>query len=259
MNKDSLFFFSSNLLFVPTESSIFESRIGVTKFTDKKYLKLDIGATIDLIGYKEVQNTFSLGVDFFTFSNLRSEANFKFPVDAIDYFFGVNLNFKKYLSGKDFSSRLRISHISSHFEDGHIYEIADTVHSAAVYSKEFINLAAVKEFTLHNKINIKTLIALDYIFHSVPKDLSKLSGQLGLETRYFFSDILAVYLSNDLTLASVNSKTNLNENFEGGISFGGFHKRTIKFYFTFYDGQDYRGQYYGKYLKYKGLGIGFQI
>lgn len=259
VNKDSLFFFTSNLVFVPTESSVFESRIGVTKFTDKKILKLDIGATIDLIGYKVKQSTFSLGAEFFTFSSLRSEANFKFPVDAIDYLFGVSFNFKKYISGNSFTSRVRIAHISSHFEDGHIYDMADSVLTPVVYSKEFVNLAAIKNFTLYNKIDLKVLIALDYIFHSIPKDISKLSGQLGLESRYYISDIVSVYLSNDLTLASVNSKTNLNENFEGGFSFGGLNKRTINIYFTYYDGQDYRGQYFRRYLNYKGLGIGFKI
>ncbi|MDQ3194207.1 MAG: DUF1207 domain-containing protein [Bacteroidota bacterium] len=264
VNKDSLFFFNSNLVFVPTESSIFESRIGMTKFTDKKLLELDIGASLDLIGYKAGQNTFSFGVDFFTFSSLRSEANFKFPVDAIDYLFGVNFNYKNNSPRKNpatfiHSLRLRIAHISSHFEDGHIYERTDTIFTPVVYSKEFINLAAVKEIALHNKVNLKGLIALDYIFHSIPKSISKLSGQLGMETRYFISDFVSVYLSNDLTLANVNSITNLNENFEGGVSFGGIKKRSINVYFTYYDGQDYRGQYYGKYLNFKGLGIGFKI
>ncbi len=41
-------------------------------------------------------------MDFFTFSNLRSEDNFKFPVDAIDYMFGVNFNLKKKLSRKKY-------------------------------------------------------------------------------------------------------------------------------------------------------------
>ncbi|MEO8665443.1 MAG: DUF1207 domain-containing protein [Ignavibacteria bacterium] len=258
-SKDSIYFFTTDLVFTPTESGVFESRIGATKFTDKKNLKLDIGASFDLIGYKVNQNTFSFGADFFTFSNLRSEDNFKFPVDAIDYLFGVNFNFKNNEHGNKLFSRLRISHISSHFEDGHIYERSDTIFTPVVFSKEFINLAAARDFEIDKKLNLKTLIALDYIFHSIPKDLSKLSGQLGLETRYYLSDIVDVYLSNDVTLASVNSKTNLNENFEGGISFGGISKRSVKIYFTYYDGQDYRGQYYGKYLNYKGIGVGFKI
>ena len=58
LKKDSLYFFTTNLLFVPTESGIFESRVGATKFIDKKNLKLDIGVSFDLAGYKVKDNTF---------------------------------------------------------------------------------------------------------------------------------------------------------------------------------------------------------
>ena len=83
--NDSLYFVSLDRVFVPTESSIIEARTGVTKYTNNDLLELDIGATIDIVGLKKKNTTYSFGVDFFTYSNLRSEDNFKFPVDAIDY------------------------------------------------------------------------------------------------------------------------------------------------------------------------------
>lgn len=254
--KDSLYFFNSNLLFVPTEASIFESKVGVIKYTDKKNLKLDIGVSIDLAGYKHNKNTYSFGVDFFTFSNLRSEKNFKFPVDAIDYLFGINLNSKSMLSANsELSSRLRVSHVSSHFEDGHIYERADTIFKPVIFSKEFIDLAAIFDMNIHKNFHLKNLIALNYIFHSIPADMSKFSARYGIELRYFVSKFLSLYISNDLNLASVNSELNLNENAEAGLSFGMFKSRSFNLYFAYYDGQDYRGQYYGKYLNNKGIGL----
>ncbi|MDQ3020828.1 MAG: DUF1207 domain-containing protein [Bacteroidota bacterium] len=256
---DSLYFFNSNLVFVPTESSIFEAKTGVTKFINDDYLILDIGVSMDLIGYKANQNTFSFGVDFFTFSNLRTENNFKFPVDAVDYFFGVNFNLKRKVSGKlDLSARLRISHVSSHLEDGHIYERTDTIFTPFVFSEEFINLAFKNDYKINSNLSFKGLFALNYIFHSIP-DMSKLSGQLGLELRNYFTKILSLYISNNLVLASVNSESNLNENFETGFSLGTPGRRSVNFYFDYYDGQDYRGQYYSDYLNYKGLGIRFKF
>jgi len=235
---------------------MFESKVGVIKYTDKKNLKLDIGVSFDLMGYRHNNNHYSFGVDFLTFSNLRSESNLKFPVDAIDYLFGINFNLKKKLSGTSgISHRLRISHISSHFEDGHIYERSDTIFTPFVFSKEFLDFATVLDINLSKCLYLKNLIALNYIFHSIPNDMSKFSGQFGIEIEYFFSKIFSAYVSNDLVLASVNSKTNLNENFEGGLSFGVLNSRSVSLYFAYYDGQDYRGQYYGKYLNNKGIGV----
>jgi len=233
-----------------------EAKVGVIKYTDKKNLKLDIGVSFDLVGYRHNNNQYSFGVDFFTFSNLRSEPNFKFPVDAIDYLFGININFKKKLSGtSDLSHRLRISHMSSHFEDGHIYERSDTIFTPFVFSKEFINFASVFDINLSKKFYLKSLFALNYIFHSIPNDISKFSTQFGIEFKYFISKIFSAYVSNDLTLASLNSRTNLNENFEGGLALGSHNSRSVNLYFAYYDGRDYRGQYYGKYLSNKGIGL----
>lgn len=254
--KDNFYFFTSNLLFVPTEASIFESRVGVTRYIDSKNLQLDIGASFDLIGYKASLTTFSFGVDFFTFSNLRSESNFKFPVDAIDYFFGVNFNFR---NKDDLSGRLRISHISSHFEDGHVYERSDTIFTPYVFSKEFINFAIMKDLFPSDNTELKALAAVNYNFHGIPESISKVSGQFGLEGRYYFTKILSCYVSNDLSVASVNSKTNLNENLEAGVTLGSRGSRSVNIYFDYYDGQDYRGQYYGEYLNYKGIGLRFKF
>ena len=260
VKNDSLYFFTSNILYVPVEASIIEAKNGVTKFLNNDYLTLNIGASFDLIGLKAGKNTFSFGIDFFTFSNLRSEANFKFPVDAIDYLFGVNFNLKKRLSERNMlTSRFRISHISSHLEDGHVYENTDTIFTPYVFSKEFLDLQVMSNYEINNRLYFKSMLGLNYIFHAIPDDVSSFSGQLGLELRYYVFNIMNIYISNDVTLASVNSVSNLNESFETGISFGKKDSRAIELYFDYYDGQDYKGQYYGKYLNYTGLGLRFKL
>lgn len=258
--SDSLYFFESNLLFNPVEASVFESKNGVTKFTDKKNLRLDIGATIDLIGLKNANTDYSFGADFFTFSNLRSESNFKFPVDAIDYLFGINLNMRK-IQNKNWkmSYRLRLSHISSHFEDGHIYERTDTIFTPVVFSKEFIDIAAVSDLKIMKNFYLKNMLAVNYIFHSIPEEISEFSGQFGIETKYYFTKIFGAYISADFVLATVSSESNLNINLESGLSFGNINSRAILLYFAYYDGQDYKGQYYGKYLNNHGIGIRIKL
>ncbi len=253
--SDSLYFFNSDKIFVPTESGIFEAKNGITKYTDKKNLRLDIGVSIDLIGLKQRNIVYSLGADFFTFSNLRSESGFKFPVDAIDYMFGLNFNFKKkYSSDAVISGRLRVSHISSHFEDGHIYERSDTIFTPVVFSKEFIDLASSLDLKLKSNLFLKIMPALNIVFHSIPENISALSGQLGLQLRYYPFKYFSVYVSNDNYLSKVNSDTRLSDNFEAGISFGEINSRSVNLFYTYYDGHDYRGQYYGKYLNNNGIG-----
>ncbi len=259
IKDDSLYFFSSNVLYVPVEASIIEAKNGITKNLNNDYLTLNIGVSFDLLGLKAKENTYSFGIDFFTFSNLRSEDNFKFPVDAIDYLFGVNFNMKKKLSERNIlTSRFRISHISSHFEDGHIYERSDTIFTPFVFSKEFLDLQVMSNYRISKDLHFKGMLGVDYIFHSIP-EMANFSGQLGLEFRYFLTEIFNVYVSNDVTLASVNSSSNLNESFETGLSFGRINSRSINLYFDYYDGQDYKGQYYGKYLNYTGLGMRFKL
>jgi len=260
VKNDSLYFFTSNTIYVPVEASIIEAKNGVTKFIDSKYLTLNIGVSFDLIGLKAKKNTFSFGIDFFTFSNLRSEDNFKFPVDAIDYLFGVNFNLKRDLSKRNvLTSRFRISHISSHFEDGHVYERTDTIFTPYVFSKEFLELSVMSNYRINNKLYFKSMLGVNFIFHAIPDEISSFSGELGLELRYYITKFLNFYISNDVNIASVNSVSNLNESFETGLSFGNINSRALSLYFDYYDGQDYKGQYYGKYLNYTGLGLRFKF
>ena len=255
-DNDSVFFFRSEKVYEPLEAGTLESRIGFQKYTNTDYLKLDIGASLDIVALKSGDKIFSAGADFFTFSNLRSESNFKFPVDAIDYFFGINLNFRNDISkDRRVSARFRLSHISSHLQDGHVYERTDTIFTPFVFSKEFIDLSAIYEYDASKNLLLRAQGGLNFIFHSIPDEISSLSGQIGLEARYYLTDILSLYISNEVTISEVSDETNANENLETGISLGNKNSRGITVFFNYYDGQDFRGQYYGSYLNTKGIGM----
>ncbi len=258
--KDSIDFVSLQRVYEPLEAGILESRMGFQKYTNIDNLKLDIGASIDIVTLKTEKAKYSAGADFFTFSNLRSESGFKFPVDAIDYFFGINFSMKTNLSlNEKLSARLRLSHISSHLEDGHIYERTDTIFTPYVFSKEFIDLSGIYEYDATKNLTLRIHGGVNYIFHSIPDEISPISGILGLEAKYFVTDILSLYISNELNIAEVNSQTNANENLEAGVTLGRKNSRGITFFFNYYDGQDFRGQYYGRYFNTKGLGLKFKF
>lgn len=262
-SKSTFFFFETDNVFKPLNASIIESRVGVSKNISDDYLKLDIGTSLDIVGLESENVIYSFGLDFFTFSNLRSEPNFKFPVDAIDYLFGINFNYKKPLNKEIvLTGRLRISHISSHFEDGHKYSRTDTIFTPVVYSREFINIAAIFDHKISKSLLLRYLIGAEYLFKTIPDDFGSLSGQFGIELRYAFNNWLTYYLSDEIRLIKVNSigdKYNFNNNIETGLRFGFANKRGLNIFFTYYDGQDYKGQYFNRMTNYKAMGFSVDI
>jgi hypothetical protein len=252
------YFFPSDKTFNPVSAGIFESRIGAIKFSGKDELRLDIGASPDILGYQTISgNKYSAGVDFFTFSSLRTEKNFKFPVDAIDYFFGINLNGKNQINENFIlSGRFRISHISAHFQDGHIYENSE---KAITFSREFSELNLQSENYFTGGFILKNQLGVKYIFHSIPDDISSFAAQYGFEMKYVISEILSLYFSDEIRVTGIRQKTYYNNNIETGLTIGGLRSRAVHLFFTYYDGRDYRGQYYDRYLNYKGIGFNINL
>ena len=64
---------------------------------DNNKLRLDISTSRDIVKWYDDDETISIGADLFTFTRLRSTDNFKFPVETIDYLFGLNAGYKKQL------------------------------------------------------------------------------------------------------------------------------------------------------------------
>ena len=113
---------TTKTIFTPLLADPMEPQVSVMPYVGQRFLNLDIGTTADL--YQNKSKTFAIGVDFGTWSLLRESDNFKFPVDAVSYLFGINTSWKEKISSQtlpfdEFSGRVRLSHISAHFEDGH--------------------------------------------------------------------------------------------------------------------------------------------
>lgn len=245
-------FLPSSRIFHPVEAGIFESRIAITKFSNKN-IKLDIGGSTDIVQFCNNKDLFSGGAEFFTFSYLKSEDNFKFPVDAIDYYFGIFLSHKKNINSSfGLSSRLRIAHISSHLEDGHKYDVPFP--AAVVYSREFVQFDEMLTYNSHN-IVIRNALGLKYLFHTIPDEFGKVAFTYGMDARYSFSKIFSIYFSDELRIESVSGETSGNNNIETGVNIGGLNRTGISVFYTYYDGMDYKGQYYGKYFNSKGIGF----
>lgn len=264
--KDTLIYFPKELNIHPFTANILEPRMGFMFKNNVNELRLDIGNSQDLIWYIYDQDKIiSFGADFFTYSLLRKEKDFHFPVDAIDYLFGVNFGFKNILDDNDNGLRFRISHISTHMVDGHVdnYRNYDSTKPlkwrnnipAKVYSREFIELTYYYFFS-----NLKTYLGYTYVFHIDPTYLGRNIFNVGFE--YFMNDGIAyeinLFIAYNIKIHKVDYWKGDN-NLQIGVKFGNSKSKGFSVYWCYYNGYNFHGQYH-KYLdNYNGIGINFDL
>jgi hypothetical protein len=254
---NKLFAYDS-LLFKPLTANHLESRIGFFYQLDKEKLRLDIGHSLDMYEFVSTEDlTVRAGGDFFILSRLRSEGNMKFPVETSDFYFGLNCTGRwKKLSALelDCSARLRIGHISSHLVDGYTFQRDDTTffrEEPFVYSREFVDLV----LALNSKY-MRFYLGGTYVFSTIPKDINKFVGQVGVDFQipiYRFIDIVGGYdlksNKDDWGLEWSNSSVqlgvliNLSKNI--GISLNYYN----------YSGYSIHGMFYNQKENYNGFGI----
>lgn len=179
------------LLFEPLLANPIEPRIGAMYQISDNRLRLDIGSSVDLYDFSIVDSSqMSIGADFYTFTRLRSEENFKFPVETTDFFFGLNSCYKANLFNLPVSARLRFAHISSHLVDG---LAKDSVFSKLpyVYSREFADLTIAAQLGL-----FRVYAEFEYVFSRTPIKTNPIIAGLGVDTKvnlYKCLDFVAGY------------------------------------------------------------------
>lgn len=116
-----------------------EGRIQIFS-TSANALRFDIGASPSMYA---VDSSFLIRADFFTLSRMRSAEAMKFPVETIDYWFGLSAAWKP--EHLPLSARLRLAHISAHYVDGTPWPFrSDSV--VPIYSREFAELLVSSTF-----------------------------------------------------------------------------------------------------------------
>ncbi len=252
-----------NKLFSPLLADPTEPRIAVMPWLGDRYLQLDIGSSADL--YQSDSKKFAVGVDFGTYSLLHRSENFKFPVDTIDYLFGINASWKKPIKNEalpfdEFNARLRISHISAHFEDGHYDAVAhqwiqgDCPFTIPfVYSREFVNLV----FAL-NSPGHRVYGSYQYLYHSIPDGINPHSFQAGAE----LSTPGQSYVAADFKLLP-KWETSLHEtkgyrgtwNLQAGMRLKAIGLENVRLACNYYTGMSRHGMYFYRPESYSTLGV----
>ncbi|MBM4174917.1 MAG: DUF1207 domain-containing protein [Ignavibacteria bacterium] len=238
-------FFPRELIYPPNFSNPFEAKVGSIFSLSGKGLQLDIGAAKDLIHIKsDKKNTFGLGAEFFTWSMLRSQSNFKFPVDAIDYFFGGYFSHRTSIKNIKISSRLRISHISAHLVDGSYNSINKTWNNSLepfVYSREFTELSSAIEWKQQ-----KLYLTINYLFHAIPEVKSNLSFGTGAEFLLYTIKNPRAQLFGGLDIKfhkTYDDNYKSDKSISAGIHFGKWNSSGLRIIYNYYSGKHLHGEF----------------
>ncbi len=254
--QSSTEYFPGNLNVHPFNANNFEPNLGFIFKLKNDELRLNISNSIDVVHVSRKDYIYSFGADLFTYTLLRKENDFHFPVDAVDYLFGINFGIKKIMEGREIGARLRISHISAHFVDGHF----DSEKAAwrdgrkpRVYSREFIELIPFIRLN-----SMRTYAGLTYIFHIDPESLGKWNFQFGGE--YYFNKIFNVYpfAAYDFRLTKINNYSG-NNTVKAGIKFGKRYGRGFSVFYYFYSGKSIHGEYFDLNKKFGSIGFNLDL
>ena len=246
--------FSNNILtFKPLTANVFEPRIGSFYNLNDNNFRLDIGASFDFVKINENSpNEMSIGADFFTYTRLRSENNFKFPVETSDYFFGLNYSANLNLFDEQFQTRVRLAHISSHLVDGYS-ENGIFFKMPFVYSREFFDITLAKYFDYSESNYIRPYIGTKVVFSTQPDDVSIFQGQVGFDLLHKINNFAEI--SAGLNLA--NGEDMLNTSSQIGFNIKFIKNVGLFLGYYYYNGNSMHGMFYKEKDNYSA--IGFQI
>jgi hypothetical protein len=282
-------------LFRPLRANVFEPRVGGMLQTPAsalsapsaanagRKLRLDIGMGTDLVslplaGAAELR----FGSEFFTLTRLRSEVNFRFPVETTDFYFGVNASFQAPLShdGWWLLGRLRVAHISSHLVDG-----VDTFRQTFVYSREFVDAVLAAEWRQRGRTS-RVYAGANTLFHTIPENFGAVMPQIGFDVQDYTvlaafaalfeqpsvnqdsqsaQSIASAWLERsigisagyDLKLTTINGVTSAIHTAQAGLRFGAPSAPGVFAGVYWYEGKSLHGMFYNERDSY--VALGFQI
>lgn len=239
--------FPDGKLFIPNFSDPFEPKVGTQFFFDKNLLELNIGAGKDLFHHHfDFRNSMSLGLEFFNWTLLERKSQFKFPVLAVDYFFGGYLVFQHRSYNLHFTNRFRFSHISAHLADGS-YDNSTSLWKEIepfTYSREFVQWTSNVSYR-----NVNFYFDLIYLFHTIPDMRTNAIPGFGTETIIIeFPSIRSKIFSGfDLKFQKILSrKFETNKNFSAGLIIGNEYKTHLRLAYQYYNGYNFHGEFYSK-------------
>jgi hypothetical protein len=250
--------FPSGFNIQPFTANFYEPRAGILYLFVERNLRLDIGYSSDVVWIETENSKFSAGADFFTFTRIREAENFHFPVEAVDYFFGLNAGYRVSDGKNEYGFRFRASHVSAHLADGrYIRDSNEWIdgHLPRVYSREFIEV-----FPFYTFSTLRVYAGLTYIVHVKPSWPGKGIYQLGFD--YFLTDLInpdiIPFIAYDFRLSEVR-KLSGNNIIYAGVKFGNYNSKGISVMVGYYSGKSVHGEFFENNENYFSAGINIEL
>ncbi len=226
-----------------------------------------------------------LGADFFTWSRLRSEANFKFPVEAVDYYLGlygsVRLNEigdrYTYPHGSNeieqrrtsYIASLRVAHISAHLVDGDPEFLTEN-DAPAVHSREFIDLSFAVDHLfwkgawiagVHRPRNgfLRPYLGAQWLFSTIPDTLGRITPYVGIDASIQVLDGKgpALRVGYEFRL-NTEYKTIGEHSFRAGVKLSDVYDNGVVIEGGYSSGRSPYGQYFDRKEEYFSLGFSLE-
>lgn len=239
---------AGRLLFQPLLASQFEPRMGVEKALDKNFLTLNIGNSVDLLAWKNAgadsAAEIRAGADFFTWSHLQSNSDFRFPVEAVDYLFGLNASWVSGALPDRWEARFRLAHISAHAVDG-LYDINTHLwrtHEPFTYTREFVDLIAARAFEW-NGFPVRVLAGGTLLLHSFPLVFAAFSPHIGYEVHGDPTGAIVPFMGYDGRLQRITA-WHMSHALNAGVKFGGWSATGTQVYLAYEAGESAHGERY---------------
>jgi hypothetical protein len=249
--------FPGELNVQPFTSNILEARTGFSYLLGQSSIRLDIGTSLDFYHHKTENSNLSFGADFFTYTRLHGSGEFHFPVETIDYLFGINAGYKISGNNSEYGFRIRLSHISAHLVDGsYDYVIDDwrNYNRPRVYSREFIELIPYYRFS-----GLRFYSGLTYLFHTSPAGFGRAVFQAGFDY-YFLSlhDAFTPFAAYDFKLSRIE-KYSGNNIISAGVKFGRYDKKGFSLIYSYYSGKSIHGEFFDISESYSIIGFNLDL
>ncbi len=250
--------FPTKLNIQPFTANFLEPKAGFQYLFDIKKVQINIGVTRDIYHHYNKNVTISFGADFFTYTRTRAQSNFKFPVETIDYMFGINAGYKIDDGKKEIGVRFRFSHISAHLVDG-LYDAENEKwlngREPFVYSKEFIEL-----FPYIRKDGFRAYLGLTYIIHVIPGKIKNGIIQAGFDY-YIFplrNSFFIPFIAYDFKISGIE-KYSGNNIITAGIKFGEPFAGGFSLLISYLSGKSAHGEFYDVSGNYWTMGINLDL
>ena len=255
-SQSQLTWFPSDINLRQFTANFLEPRAGFAFETGGSKIRLDIGRSQDILQIRNDNSVLSFGADLFTFTRLRAESEFHFPVETIDYLFGINSVYKIKDQTREYGFRFRLSHISAHLVDGQYDSKINfwrNYRSAFTYTREFIEL-----FPFYSYRSLRVYGGVTFLFHRKPFDVGRGVYQAGFDYYYTGFKNIYPYVAYDFKLEEINKFSGSNI-ITAGIKFGDYESRGLNLAVTYFAGKSIHGEFYDVNESYATIGFNLDL